>query len=169
MILSKLRPLLTKNTTALGLWRPMSEHRVFPMEPSRWQWNKFKDLFHFYALVGIIPLSLLTLYANVFIGPATLQEIPEGYTPKYWEYYKSPITRFIARYMLADPQQDYEKYLAYIFMENEKKQLRQLEKKIKDKMAERLDYQAYYYRPVMAKYHRISREAFDYLESIRGD
>lgn len=70
---------------------------------------------------------------------------------------------------MNNPQQDYEKYLAYIFMENEKKELRLLEKKIKEKMAERLDYQAYYYRPVMAKYHRISREAYDYLQSIRGD
>jgi len=36
-------------------------------------------------------------------------------------------------------------------------------------MAERNDYQAYYYRPVIAKYHRVSKEAADYLESIRGD
>lgn len=54
-------------------------------------------------------------------------------------------------------------------MENERKQLRILEKQIKSKMAERHDYQAYYYRPVMAKYHRVSREAYDYLQSIQGD
>lgn len=66
----------------------MSEHRVFPLQPSRWQWNKFKDLFHFYVMVAAIPLGLVTLYANVFIGPATLTEIPEDYTPKYWEYYR---------------------------------------------------------------------------------
>jgi NADH dehydrogenase (ubiquinone) 1 beta subcomplex subunit 5 len=40
---------------------------------------------------------------------------------------------------------------------------------VKQKIAERRDYQAYYYRPVMAKYHRISREAFEYVDSIRGD
>lgn len=36
-------------------------------------------------------------------------------------------------------------------------------------MAERHDYQAYYYRPVLAKYHRVSKEAYDYVESIRGE
>ncbi|RZC36288.1 NDUF B5 domain containing protein [Asbolus verrucosus] len=168
MIFSKLKPLLSQQSK-VALWRPMSEHRTFPMQPSRWQWNKFKDWFHFYVMLGVIPLGLITVCANVFIGPATLSEIPEGYTPKYWEYYRSPITRFIARYFLNDPQQDYEKYLCYLFLEKEKMQLRKLEKEIKKKMAERHDYQAYYYRPVMAKYHRISREASDYLESIRGD
>ena len=46
---------------------------------------------------------------------------------------------------------------------------RKLENEIRAKMAERNDYQAYYYRPAIAKYHRISKEAADYLESIRGD
>lgn len=36
-------------------------------------------------------------------------------------------------------------------------------------MAERSDYQAYYYRPVTAKYHRQAKHTSDYLESIRGD
>lgn len=46
---------------------------------------------------------------------------------------------------------------------------RLLENEIKQKMAERNDYQAYYYRPVAAKYHRVSREAADYLETIKGE
>lgn len=66
----------------------MSDHKVFPLGPSRWQWNKTKDLLHFYLMLGIIPCGLGVLYANVFIGPATLQEIPEGYEPKYWEYFR---------------------------------------------------------------------------------
>lgn len=68
--------------------RQMSDHRVFPMEPSRWAWTKFKDYAHFYFMLGLIPCSLVVTGMNVFIGPATLSEIPEGYTPKYWEYYK---------------------------------------------------------------------------------
>lgn len=66
----------------------MSDHRTFPLGPSRWQWNKFKDHAHFYVMLGVIPCALIITYANVFIGPATLSEIPEGYEPKYWEYYK---------------------------------------------------------------------------------
>lgn len=80
-----------------------------------------------------------------------------------------PISRFLARYFYAPPQQDYEKMLHVIYEESERKQLRLLEHKVRAKMAERHDYQAYYYRPVTAKYLRVSKEAADYLESIWGD
>lgn len=68
----------------------MSDHgpRMFPMQPSRFQWHKFKDLLHFYAMLGILPLGAIAFYVNVFIGPATLAEIPEGYVPKHWEYHR---------------------------------------------------------------------------------
>ncbi|XP_018577796.1 NADH dehydrogenase [ubiquinone] 1 beta subcomplex subunit 5, mitochondrial [Anoplophora glabripennis] len=172
VVFSTLRSLLRLQLNASKnavVSRSMSEHRTFPLTPSRWQWNKFKDLTHFYILIGIIPCTLGVAYANIFIGPATLSEIPEDYEPKYWEYYKNPVTRFIARYILTNPQQDYEKYLAHIFMEDERRRLRMLERDVKQKMAERQDYQAYYYRPVLAKYHRVTREAAQELENLRGD
>lgn len=56
--------------------------------PSRWQWKKTKDLLHFYTLLGLIPVGAIIFYSNVYIGPATLTPIPEGYTPKHWEYHK---------------------------------------------------------------------------------
>ena len=74
-------------------------------------------------------------------------------------FFQSPITRFIARYIMDNPQQDYEKMLHMLTEEQEKAQLRLLEKKIHEKMSERADYQAYYYRPAIGKYHRISKEA----------
>jgi NADH dehydrogenase (ubiquinone) 1 beta subcomplex subunit 5 len=37
-------------------------------------------------MLGAIPLGLLTLYVNIFIGPATLVPIPEGYIPQDHEY-----------------------------------------------------------------------------------
>ena len=55
---------------------------------SRWQWHVTKDLFHFYFMVGAIPLGIITFLANIYVGPATLTPIPEGYEPKYWEYYR---------------------------------------------------------------------------------
>lgn len=151
--------------------RCMSGHgpRTMPLQPSRFQWKKYKDLLHFYFMLGAIPVGLIIFFTNVFIGPATLAEIPEGYEPKHWEYFRHPITRFIARYIYPNPQQEYEKFLHYTFEEEEKAKIRKLEKEIKAKMAERNDYQAYYYRPAIAKYHRISREAAEYLESLRGD
>lgn len=120
----------------------MSEHRTLQITPSRFQWNKFKDLFHFYLFLGAIPAGCIIFYANVFVGPATLSEIPEDYVPKHWEYYRviiwlflfdvvtesiifqHPISRFIARYILTSPQQEYEKFLHYAFEEDEKRKLR---------------------------------------------
>ena len=70
--------------------RGMSDHgpRTIPMEPSRFQWHKFKDLFHYYVFVGLLPCAAVIFYTNVYIGPATLSEIPEGYVPKHWEYHR---------------------------------------------------------------------------------
>ncbi|XP_069702894.1 NADH dehydrogenase [ubiquinone] 1 beta subcomplex subunit 5, mitochondrial [Periplaneta americana] len=143
--------------------------RILPLTPSRWQWHKFKDLAHYYFMIGLIPVGLVVFYANVFVGPAKLSEIPEGYEPKHWEYHRNPITRFIARYLLPSPQQEYEKFLHQIYEEDEKAKIRLLENKIRAKMAERHDYQGYYTRPFTANYHRVAKEAAEYLESIRGD
>lgn len=68
--------------------RLMSGHRTFPLAPSRFQYIKFKDHFHYYLMLGIIPCTLAIFLANVFIGPSTLSEIPKDYTPKEWEYFR---------------------------------------------------------------------------------
>lgn len=65
----------------------MSEHRTMQIKPSRWQWNRFKDMLHFYTFLGVIPSTLIILYTNIFIGPAKLAEIPENYVPEAHEYY----------------------------------------------------------------------------------
>jgi NADH dehydrogenase (ubiquinone) 1 beta subcomplex subunit 5 len=148
--------------------RQSSDH-VFRITPTKFQWHKFKDLFHFYLMLGVIPLTALVMYVNIFIGPATLTPTPEGYVPKHWEYHPHPISRFIARYIHPSPQEDYEKTLHGIYEEQQKIKLRRLEKDIRKKMAERRDYQAYYYRPMMAKYHRVAKQVADELEALEGD
>jgi len=73
---------------ALVQTRNMSGHHLMNIKETRWQWTKFKDLVHYYVLVGVIPLTLLVTGVNVFIGPAKLAPIPEGYRPAHWEYYQ---------------------------------------------------------------------------------
>lgn len=69
--------------------RSMSGHgNNMRIEVSRWQWHKFKDLLHFYTMLGVIPATLIVFLTNIYIGPAKLAEIPEGYTPEHWEYHK---------------------------------------------------------------------------------
>lgn len=60
----------------------------FIIRPSRYQWNKFKDLLHFFVMLGVIPASIVVFCTNVFVGPAKLAPIPEGYVPKHWEYHR---------------------------------------------------------------------------------
>ncbi|CAG9112167.1 unnamed protein product [Plutella xylostella] len=144
-------------------------HKSFVIQPSRWQYHKFKDMFHYYVMVGLIPISAIIFYTNVFIGPAQLTPIPEGYVPKHWEYYRNPITRFIARYIHPSPQQEYEKFMHYIDEEAQRAKLRALEKEILAKMGERQDYQAYYYRPMVNKYMRIEKKTGEEIVERIGD
>lgn len=74
--------------------RGMSSHGPSKMDivPSRFQWHKFKDQLHYAVMIGAIPIGALIFYSNVFIGPATLTETPEGYTPKHWEYHRVSLT-----------------------------------------------------------------------------
>lgn len=65
--------------------------------------------------------------------------------------------------------QEYEKFLHFIDEEQQKAKLRQLEKDIMGKMAERQDYQAYYYRPMVNKYLRINKKTGDELYDRLGD
>lgn len=69
--------------------RQMSDHeRRMVVTPSRWQWHKTKDMLHMYTFVGAVPCLLLMFFTHIFIGPAELTEIPAGYVPKHWEYYR---------------------------------------------------------------------------------
>uniref|UniRef100_UPI0021444B88 NADH dehydrogenase [ubiquinone] 1 beta subcomplex subunit 5, mitochondrial n=1 Tax=Vespula vulgaris TaxID=7454 RepID=UPI0021444B88 len=153
--LSRLPILLSKESSINNQIRCMSHDQVMMIKNTRWQWSKCKDLVHFYVMLGVIPLSILTFCVNVFVGPATLEPIPEGYTPKPWEYYKHPITRFLVRYVYTPHQQDYEKYLNAVYLEQELRKTRQLQRRIEELIEQRNDYKYFYYTPTTAKYvHR---------------
>ncbi|KAJ8982841.1 hypothetical protein NQ317_016003 [Molorchus minor] len=52
------------------------------------------------------------------------------------------------------------------FMEDEKRKMR---RKLNKKWPNVMTIKPYYYRPILAKYHRATRAAADYVEAIRGD
>ncbi|KAK2588969.1 hypothetical protein KPH14_001819 [Odynerus spinipes] len=150
--LNGLTVLLFKKSPVNNQIRCMSEHRVMNIQGSRWQWDKTKDMLHFYFMLGIIPSLIVVFCSYVFVGPATLEPIPEGYVPKHWEYYRNPITRFMARYINNSPQQEYEKYLNVLYLENECMKTRMLQKRIEDLINERHDYRYFIHTPVSAKF-----------------
>merc|ERR1719210_1308743 len=62
-------------------------------------------------MLGAIPCGLGILLANMKGGNTELRAIPEDYTPKEWEYFPNPITRFITRYFKVGFQEAYEVHL----------------------------------------------------------
>uniref|UniRef100_A0A4Y7NMW7 NADH dehydrogenase [ubiquinone] 1 beta subcomplex subunit 5, mitochondrial n=1 Tax=Scapholeberis mucronata TaxID=202097 RepID=A0A4Y7NMW7_9CRUS len=143
----------------LQLLRNMSGHHNMTIKPSRWQWNRFKDFVHFYLMLGLIPSTLFVLYVNLFIGPAKLAEIPEGYIPEAYEYHSHPITRWMAKNMTRSYQQEYEMMCHHIYEEEYKQKLRFAEARINEKMRESQDTQTYYYEPVSTRYQKFTRQA----------
>uniref|UniRef100_A0A4Y7LP77 NADH dehydrogenase [ubiquinone] 1 beta subcomplex subunit 5, mitochondrial n=1 Tax=Eubosmina coregoni TaxID=186181 RepID=A0A4Y7LP77_9CRUS len=142
-----------------SLIREMSGgHHTFQIKPARWSWNKFKDMLHFYTMVAVIPSTIVITCINIFIGPAKLVPIPEGYNPQEYEYHQHPITRWMAKNITKSYQQEYEMHLHNIYEQEYRMKLRATEAKVKAKMRENQDVQTYYYQPVSTRYYKYASE-----------
>lgn len=124
--------------------------------PSRWEYDLFKDQLHFYIMLGAIPLGLLITFVNLMKGPAELKPIPEGYVPEEYEYYKSPITRWMMKHVYDSYQQKYEKHLCNVWEETKKQNMMLLRKEVHRQMKVHQDYKGWYTREHHAEYLRMS-------------
>ncbi|XP_003738022.1 NADH dehydrogenase [ubiquinone] 1 beta subcomplex subunit 5, mitochondrial [Galendromus occidentalis] len=138
-----------------------SHDRVMEIRPTSYHWKLFFDDMHFYLCLTGIPLFVAITSINIFIGPATLSDIPPGYEPEEHEYYRSPITRFIVKHFINTPQSIYEQNMASLQMGHEEEVKKECFRKVKTLLRKRGDYREFYFVPVNAEL--MTRAAF------RGD
>merc|ERR1711962_942532 len=122
-----------------------------PIIQSKYDWTRFKNDLHFFLMLGAIPTFSLIAYANIFIGPAELAEIPEGYEPKPWEYEEHPIRRWFAKYIYEEPEKTHERSLDVLHRKREERYWKRLERKVKELQSDRLDYRGWYFTPAADK------------------
>lgn len=145
--------------------------RKMVIQPSRHQWDHFWDDTQYYALLGAIPCGLLAIFLYIFVGPAELTEIPEGYEPEEYEYHRHPVTRFFAwfktHYVVSD-QEAYERNLAFNNEDTIRMNIRQEFQHIKNQEALLGDYRGYYFVPVNPRpvsRHHVHRQ----VDDVAGD
>lgn len=144
-----------------------SGHNAMDITPSNFYWKYFKNMAHFYALITMVPCLVITTIINIRANPE-LTEIPEGYEPRYWEYYKHPITRFMARYFYRPMELDHELFMSMFDDWSQNMIMRDIQREAEQIMTFYQDHRSSYFRPYYGEYFRIGREDMFWGEFFSG-
>lgn len=67
-----------------------------------------------------IPVAVGITLVNIFTGEAELAEIPGGYIPQHWEYFRHPVSGWIAQSFFEGREKNYETAMASLQIEAER-------------------------------------------------
>lgn len=134
-----------------------SGHNAMEITPSNADWKHVKNWFHFYFLISTIPIAVITTIINIRANPE-LSEVPEGYEPRHWEYYKHPITRWMAKYMYKPMELEHELMMSLVEFQSESIILKKVQAKVDRVMKFYNDHRSMNFLPFYGDYFRFGRE-----------
>jgi len=146
------------------IWQMFKRHghaRTITRLPNSTTWMRVKDLTHFYLAVGAIVFGGTALVVDTLYGPCQLQDTPEDYEPRFWQYEKHPMYQLIIRYSSQNPQKNFEQQLGFIDNYTKKEMWEREELRARRLMYERQDYKAWYYIPYTTKWVEWSRTEYE--------
>lgn len=81
---------------------------------------------------------------------------------RFCNLFQNPIKRFLQRYVVPSPQQEYEKYLHYVYNEQQVRKVRMLESQVHYLMGTQRDYRGPFFREGYgSKYLYLYRKSLD--------
>ncbi|CAB3411173.1 unnamed protein product [Caenorhabditis bovis] len=143
--------LLKPTTTVIPAIR-CSHAAVFRKRPGQLIVNRIKDVCHFYFIgIGFLPVLFALTYNHIIYGTCELKDYPtEGPPPHHWQFERTPVRQFWAKYFGVSDIEHHERNLAYYEKQGILARWRQIEQRVKHLEGERWDYKGWSYQPVSA-------------------
>uniref|UniRef100_A0AC35UBN7 NADH dehydrogenase [ubiquinone] 1 beta subcomplex subunit 5, mitochondrial n=1 Tax=Rhabditophanes sp. KR3021 TaxID=114890 RepID=A0AC35UBN7_9BILA len=130
-----------------------SHAHLFVRRPGQLITNRIKDAIHFYFVgIGLLPVLMIVAYNHIKNGNCELRDIPEGETPHYWQYERTPIRQWWSKHFGISDMEHHERNLAYFERQQTLALWRRQEQRVRHLEGERWDYKAWSYQPVSAKW-----------------
>ncbi|EYC38911.1 hypothetical protein Y032_0687g1533 [Ancylostoma ceylanicum] len=117
-LLSKMSPLAARTLlrpTAFTMPALRESHAaLFRKRPAQLIVNRIKDVCHFYFIgIGILPVILCLTYNHIVYGTCELRDYPEGEAPHYWQFERTPVRQWWAKWFGVSDIEHHERNLAY--------------------------------------------------------
>lgn len=132
------------------------------IRPSNVDWMFAKNWIHFYALLGFIPVAVIGTIIGIRANPE-LSEVPDGYEPRYWEYFRHPITRWMARTLYTSNEQTLETNLSLREHMSEDDIFKKITAKADKVMSFYNDHRSRFFLAKYGDYYRTGRDEGFYL------